>query len=292
MIDAEQLQNAKARGNKIVARCPACAEAGNDKAGNHLIIYKDGRFGCVAFAGDKAHRQRIAELVGDGGKSLPRLQSVPQPARRGKPALPRLEKPTVGELVRLQELRGFPLFAGLQLAANAGHLFFANMPDGEETVRVWVITDSARRNAQARRLDGRLWFDIDAKAKTLSGSEAAWPIGSADIGSKPTVALCEGGPDFLAAYFLAFWNERQNDIAPVAMLGAGHRINAEALPLFRAKQVLIFTHHDEAGQRARSVWAEQLRTAGAASVREFSCAPDKDINELIARCKNEMEDSQ
>jgi hypothetical protein len=59
------LKKLKQRGNKTVAQCPACAEDGGDKHGQHLVIYADGRFGCVANPGDRAHRRRIAELAGD-----------------------------------------------------------------------------------------------------------------------------------------------------------------------------------------------------------------------------------
>jgi hypothetical protein len=47
------------------ARCPACAEGGNDKAGEHLRIYQNGKFGCCVFPGDREHRKRIFALAGD-----------------------------------------------------------------------------------------------------------------------------------------------------------------------------------------------------------------------------------
>jgi len=59
------LKKAKQHGDKLVAQCPACAEMGGDSKGVHLVIYPDERFGCVAYPKDKAHRRRIAELVGD-----------------------------------------------------------------------------------------------------------------------------------------------------------------------------------------------------------------------------------
>lgn len=49
---------------KITARCPACAEDGGDRAGNHLAIFPDGRFACAASPGDGEHRRRIFSLVG------------------------------------------------------------------------------------------------------------------------------------------------------------------------------------------------------------------------------------
>jgi hypothetical protein len=47
------------------ARCPACAEGGHDKAGEHLRIYQNGKFGCCVFPGDREHRKRIFALAGD-----------------------------------------------------------------------------------------------------------------------------------------------------------------------------------------------------------------------------------
>lgn len=48
----------------IEARCPACAEAGHDRKGEHLFIKADGRFGCCANPRDSAHRRRIFALAG------------------------------------------------------------------------------------------------------------------------------------------------------------------------------------------------------------------------------------
>lgn len=56
---------------KIEARCPACAETGGDRTGNHLAIFPDGRFACAAHGGDSEHRKRIMELVGIRGDYPP-----------------------------------------------------------------------------------------------------------------------------------------------------------------------------------------------------------------------------
>jgi len=37
-LNIEQLENAKYRGSRTIARCPACAEQGNDNKGEHLSI--------------------------------------------------------------------------------------------------------------------------------------------------------------------------------------------------------------------------------------------------------------
>jgi hypothetical protein len=49
----------------LLARCPACAATGNDNKGDHLIIFPNGRFGCVAHPGDREHRKKIFRLAGD-----------------------------------------------------------------------------------------------------------------------------------------------------------------------------------------------------------------------------------
>lgn len=49
----------------IRARCPACAEKGQDTKGEHLRIYPDGKFGCCVFPSDREHRRRIFALVGE-----------------------------------------------------------------------------------------------------------------------------------------------------------------------------------------------------------------------------------
>jgi hypothetical protein len=65
-IDMSKLENIKSKGEKIIARCPACAETGQDKKGNHLIINNDGKFACVMFPGSSGykHRKRIFQLTG------------------------------------------------------------------------------------------------------------------------------------------------------------------------------------------------------------------------------------
>jgi hypothetical protein len=49
------------------ARCPACAEAGKDRKGEHLRISPEGKFGCCVFPGDREHRKRIFALAGERG---------------------------------------------------------------------------------------------------------------------------------------------------------------------------------------------------------------------------------
>jgi hypothetical protein len=68
-LDISKLENVRMRGDKTIARCPACAEAGHDEKCEHLVINADRSFGCVVYPGDseeaKEHRRRIVALCGD-----------------------------------------------------------------------------------------------------------------------------------------------------------------------------------------------------------------------------------
>ncbi len=44
-LDLSQLKHVKNLGSKVIARCPACAEKGKDRKGEHLFIEAGGRFG-------------------------------------------------------------------------------------------------------------------------------------------------------------------------------------------------------------------------------------------------------
>lgn len=77
------------------AQCPACAETGQDKKGEHLRIYPDGKFGCCVFAGDREHRKRIFALAG-----IRERQEIRVKIAALKPAEP-LQKALLGRLGRV-----------------------------------------------------------------------------------------------------------------------------------------------------------------------------------------------
>ena len=129
----------------------------------------------------------------------------------------------------------------------------------------------------------------------MPGSWAAWPIGITEARPFASIALVEGGPDFIAAHYFALWEQathhtkRDVRCVPVAMLGATQRIHADALPMFARKRVRIFGHDDEAGRGAVERWARQLADVGA-DVDAFSFGglvkvdgtPAKDLNDCLA----------
>ena len=116
MLNISQLENAKVKGQKTVAACPACREAGHDKQGNHLIIYEGGKFGCAANEGDSDHRKAIFSLVGvkdnsDHTYSEPSREALQATQRREKQALEARE--ITRELTRTLETRLAPYMAKL-----------------------------------------------------------------------------------------------------------------------------------------------------------------------------------
>ena len=60
-LDLDRLEKVRHLPGKITARCPACAEEEHDRTGNHLVIFDDGKFSCIA---DEGHRRRVWKLVG------------------------------------------------------------------------------------------------------------------------------------------------------------------------------------------------------------------------------------
>lgn len=67
-LDLNRLECPRQVGDKIIAQCPACAAEGGDNKWEHLVIYPDGRWGCVLFGGksegSKKHRSLIFARAG------------------------------------------------------------------------------------------------------------------------------------------------------------------------------------------------------------------------------------
>jgi len=67
-LDLTKLEKLREVGNGgCQAQCPACAETGQDRTGEHLRVSPDGKFGCCVYPGDRKHRSRIFALAGDSG---------------------------------------------------------------------------------------------------------------------------------------------------------------------------------------------------------------------------------
>ncbi|HWI57992.1 MAG TPA: hypothetical protein VNZ22_12255 [Bacillota bacterium] len=67
-LNLQKLTKVRRRPNgTLLAQCPACAAAGQDRQGQHLVVYPDGRFGCAVHPGPEGrpHRQEIWRLAGE-----------------------------------------------------------------------------------------------------------------------------------------------------------------------------------------------------------------------------------
>ena len=204
------------------------------------------------------------EYAETGRSDITPITRITSPAaspaeQRQKPVLSPMQR---GDLKRLQVLASFRKLSpeGLQLADERGLLHFATL----KNLSAWLVTDSERVNCQARWMDGGLWAHLgDAKAWTLPGCWAAWPIGIREAQPFPTIALVEGGPDLLAAHHFIIAEEREREVAAVCITGASMQIHADALPLFTGKRVRIYPHLDDAGRKASERWTAQLESVNA-----------------------------
>ncbi len=209
----------------------------------------------------------------------------------------------------LAALRGVSI-AAVSIAVERGLVRFGRW----RGCQAWFVLDASQKIAQARRMDGCAWSShgqgsqrpasharFKVKALNLPGSQARWPVGIMEARDFPCLALCEGGPDLLAAFHLVIEHRRLTDCAPVAMLGASVPIHRDALRFFAGKRVRIFAHADEAGTNAVNRWACQLASVSA-DVDAFSFhgltqrngQPVKDLNNLVnvavatSPCLNEL----
>ncbi|PAW89510.1 MAG: hypothetical protein B9S33_02660 [Pedosphaera sp. Tous-C6FEB] len=226
-----------------------------------------------------------------GGSPMP---TAPRPPRR---------KPAEEEAAKAEQRKTWPPFEplhdhpqwlealarlrhvsvdGVKLMGARGLLHFTGWKDSPS----WVVTDGERVNAQVRRMDGQPWPGIKAKAQTLPGARAAWPVGARESLAMPFVLLTEGVDTIAAHHFIAA-HARAEDTAAVAMLGASNLIPTDALPLFAGKRVRIMAHADEAGRVAAAKWKAQLDTVGAhvdaadfAGLLMADGTPAKDLNDL------------
>ena len=226
--------------------------------------------------------RRFCEMAGVDTRTT----SKSKPSVKGRPNIPNFLEPTESDVAVLATLRNIST-AAIQAALDAGILFFCR----QSGFSSWGITDCTRKNAQLRRMDGKVWPEEwngvgGKKAWTLKHSKASWPLGIEESVSYPNVALVEGGADLLAAYHVIHYEHKMDRVAPVSMLGAGLKIPARALPLFADKKVRIFGHADEQGQNAVKRWGHQLKEAGAevdaynfTGYRQLDGEPVVDLND-------------
>jgi hypothetical protein len=252
---------------------------------------------CATACTDAEAIRRVIELA--GGISAPFTlaprKSASKPPAKAFDGLAGVElrKPTLAEVAHVAELRAWPMFAGLEIAVARGLLLCANVPHRGEVFPAWIVTDSARKSAQARRLDGQPWQGEahTFKSKSLR-ADAEHPPGLADIveNNRAGVLLCEGEPDALAALLWAWLAGASERVGALALPGASRPLPASVTEKLRGRRVRIVRQNDEAARNAALAWLESLSAAGVSAdvqpldgMRDASGNPAKDLADLIRR---------
>ena len=176
-----------------------------------------------------------------------------------------LQPPTLHEVLALAELRDWPTFAGLELAAHRGLLRFSDVKHRGDTHRAWIFTDADRKSAQARRLDGEPWAGETHtfKSKTLRTDPDA-PPGLADVvaNNRPAVLICEGEADTLSALLLAWAGCIVGKVGVICLTGASKPLPLAVLEKLRGRRCRVLRQTDPAGHKAALAWAESIHAAG------------------------------
>jgi hypothetical protein len=242
--------------------------------------------------------RRVIEWAGlaDGAPLPPVRLVAPQPASRREPrdrlrGLD-LREATVGELATIQNQRGWSAFDGLEIASRRGLLRIANVPHGSEVVPSWILTDSARKTAWARRLDGKPWQFAHAESKANAlRSDPDHPPGLADVISadRRAVVVAEGEPDALAALTLAWASGAADRVGLICLTGAARPLSATVCGALVGRRVRILRQFDPPGpdgkrtsHAAAAAWTRSLTEAGvAADCLSLDGLPVKDLADLI-----------
>jgi hypothetical protein len=230
--------------------------------------YKGDVFDFVRFATGCDAKEAFRTLLAMAGLGdVPRIIRAPVQRHRAAELdsvptrfVPALRVPNHDALKAIQALRGIGIDA-LAIAVRRNLLWTA-LFNGH---LAWVLTDYTRKAFLARRLDGKVWEHLPTKPKAwlLKGSKGNWPIGIKETAAYPSIALCEGGPDFLSVFEFAMRQGVADLVAPVCKASASGDIDSYALRYFTEKRVRIFVHDDDAGYKAAAKWTRQLRTVNA-----------------------------
>jgi hypothetical protein len=221
--------------------------------------------------------------IGDKPKAAPAKAAPPS-----EPIAFDESEPRPGDLESILAARSWPVDAldGLLLAYELRVLRVGRVCGCDS----WIVTDEARRIAEARRIDGKAFAAVgnlgERKAHTVRGSVKSWPAGlrpriAPDRLPDVPLVLVEGGPDLLAAYaVLARLSMNARDVHPVALLGTSASIAPDALTAMAGRVVVILAHGDDPGREASRRWAKQLSGAGCrVTLRNL---PDgKDLADLL-----------
>jgi hypothetical protein len=173
-------------GGLVQARCPACAEAGHDRAGEHLRIYPDGRFGCCVHPKDSDHRKRIWALVGlrQPGTFNVRLKTPPALPAQSVKAVLTLRTPRTGKTESETSAPTVP----------------TTPVDESRTPRTGIVKSRARAREESIRADGATG-DFLMKLEDLGSAVRA--ARTAVVPEPPSAAVAAGEPPLRLPYLTA-----------------------------------------------------------------------------------------
>lgn len=276
--------------------------------GGDVVSFVKSAIGCD----DAGAIRRVLELAGGIASpvALAPRQGPAEPAAVKRDELTGLDlqPPTLAEIHALQDLRAWPMNAGLELAARRGLLRFADIRHRGETHRAWIVTDADRLAGMARRLDGKEWQFARGPSKTNAlRSNDEHPPGLADVVThdRPAVLIVEGEPDALSALTFAWLADVSHRVGIVCLPGARRPIPPAVCAKLQGRRCRIIRQSDppnNEGKRtshdAALVWLESLHAAGVvcdlASLDGMTTAegkPAKDIADLLRR-PADLEDLQ
>lgn len=239
----------------------------------------------------EARRRLFSHVRSAEESNRARAQSHAQPFTRNGVVF-HVHAPSDDDFAAILRARKLPqdAISGLNLAHLLGVLQFAEVAGFPS----WLVSDEARRCAEARRLDALPFPSVgnlaERKAHTLKGSSKSWPVGlalrvsnsRAEQLKRLPLLIVEGGPDLLAAFgLLAALPISAGDVQPVAMLGTSASISPEALQTIKGRRAIILAHGDTAGKEAGERWGAQL-----ASVQCRVCLrhlqSGMDLNDIVS----------
>lgn len=287
-LDLSKLKMVKTRPGKTIAQCPACAETGADKKGEHLAIFPGpgDPFDCIAFQGEDAqareHRRRIHELAGlptqDAPPDAPRTPLRAKPAPVDWQACCKRLLSDASALERLAEWRGWTQEFCHALAS-------AGVPGLHE----------GRIAFPVRELDGTVtglhvfaWPEsTGAKAWYVNGNNKPLLIGAQSLDGVREVNVCESQWDALSLLHARGW--KGEPLEKPFVVTRGTSVNpslAEALS--GVGSVILWPQNDAPknnGARPSEDWIARVCALLPASVVSASRAdtPDgaKDWNDVL-----------
>ena len=182
------------------------------------------------------------------------------------------------------KLRGYS-YPAVWTMAQAGILRFCVI-NGHKCI---AITDSERRSAEIRRVDGGL-FGGGSKAYPLKGVDKSWLVGAALLADGADVLITEGATDLLTALSLYVDHRKAGGKriwCPMGLLGSKcKRLDPGLIERLKGRQVRLIPDGDDDGDIMRDTWAAMLTKVGC-TVDVVRMPRGKDLSDMAGEIQPE-----